>query len=98
MEIFIVGLILAVVFINIIDAFVFNIEQIINYDIIIEHQEFYQIWKSVAEMFEDIIILVNGIGFLLILLKVDQHRQRLIKNYDDVLEDENTMDLYPNPP
>jgi hypothetical protein len=71
LEISIVGFILAIVLVNIVDAFIFNIEQIISYEMIFEHQEFYKIWKSVTEMYEDIIILVNGIGFLLILLKVD---------------------------
>jgi len=36
--------------------------------------KFYEAWKSVAELFEDLIILVNGIGFLIMCLRVYQRK------------------------
>lgn len=34
------------------------------------HDDFYEVWRDIAELFEDVIILVNCIGFLMICLDV----------------------------
>jgi hypothetical protein len=69
-----VSFVLTIVTLNAVDTLVFNLEQIVHFQTIDLHTTFYEAWTSVAELFEDFIILVNGVGFLFICLRVYQSR------------------------
>jgi len=71
-EMFTSSLILSIVFLNVLNTLLFNLYQAMHYESVNLYHRNYYIWKNVAEISEDIIVLVNGIGFLYICLKVYQ--------------------------
>lgn len=63
-------IIITIYALNTLDTVALSITQIINYRNLIQKQPFYLAWKSITELFEDFVILVNTIAYLVLCLLV----------------------------
>lgn len=73
-EINIISIVITIVALNAVDTVLYNVYQIINYDCLNHHTQFYEAWTSISELFEDFIILTNGIFFMIMCLRVYQRK------------------------
>jgi hypothetical protein len=73
-EVATLSLIVSVVVLNSLETILFNFVQIWDWEHLNLQSDFNIAWTDIAELFEDVIILVNCIGFLLMCL--DVHKKK----------------------